>query len=198
MITGKAITKEVENGVIRIHPFKRENVSINSYDLTLGEWCIRYIGKETPGSNTYHPYRRLDEEHSLDMYEEPHKSISDYLKLSPHERILTHTAEFAGAYDKYVPKIATKSTLARWGLDVCASAGFGDVGYVNRWTLELYNFTNHTLWVPIGAKICQIYFEPVFDEEGHPARNIPKYAGAYQTALRDWKPEDMLPLPLKK
>ena len=100
---------------------------------------------------------------------------------------MAHTIEVAGAYKKFVPMIASRSSLVRWGIDVCVSAGFGDVGYVNRWTLEIYNFSDYKMAIPVGARICQIYFDKL---DG--PKDSKLYDGQYKQN-GNWVPQHMYP-----
>jgi dCTP deaminase len=178
MLTGEGILCAYEERIIHIDPFYVKNLGPNSYDVSIGNWIIRY--KQHTG---------VVDISSSDVFynfDEPIYYSSNII-IGPNERILCHTQEYIGSYSKYVPCIATRSTAARWGLDVCGSAGFGDIGYVNRWTLELINLSPNPLSIPVGAKIAQVFFTLA---EG----NVDQvYEGKYNTKVEDWKPEDMLP-----
>ena len=89
-----------------------------------------------------------------------------------------------------------RSSIGRIGIAVCKCAGWGDIGYVNRWTMEITNFSNVIIPLPVGLRIAQIIFH-----ETVRVPDIDKYAkkGKYQTSdnikeiIKNWKPEDMLP-----
>jgi dCTP deaminase len=69
--------------------------------------------------------------------------------------------------------IEGKSTIARQVLMVHVTAGFGDIGFKGKWTLELYALRDIEL--TIGQRICQIYW--------HEAKGTgPMYNGKYQNA----------------
>ena len=182
MLTGNKIIEEYKKGIIHIDPFDDNNIGPNSYDITIGPWYIPYSDLNLMP----HDVLYLDDEaHVQNLLQIPRRADT-HLFIHPKERILCHSIEFIGAVNYYVPMVATRSTLARLGLDLCGSAGFGDIGYINRWTLELMNYTNHTLAIPVGARIGQIFFE---ETRG---RIDQKYTGKYQ--IKDnWSPEDMLP-----
>jgi len=55
-----------------------------------------------------------------------------------------------------VPSIQGRSSVARLGLFVTASAGFGDVGFAGYWTLQMYAV--QPVRVYSGVPICEIYF----------------------------------------
>ena len=188
MIDKSSIVEEIKNGVIRIDPFDEKYLGPNSYDLSIGGNIIRYANSTFP--------LWIDSENSiLNAFDYPEQH-REYFLIRSKERLLAHTIEYAGAYKRYVPKLASRSSTARWGLDICASAGFGDVGYVNRWTLEVYNFTNYHIFVPVGARLCQIYFDRLVDHEGNHIDGEDTYAGIYQQE-KEWEPRDMLPKLIK-
>ena len=66
--------------------------------------------------------------------------------------------------------------------------GYGDVGYISRWTMEISNHTQTTIWVPVGFRICQLTFEYV-------GETLKEYHGKYGKRDQQWSPEDMLPKP---
>ncbi len=186
MLSGQDIRDAVfiEHNIV-IEPFNEKQVQPNGYDLTIGGWIIRYrtYGKQQ------HMTIELDDVELKHVFTEP-EYIPDgnHILFRPMERILCHTQEIIGTLDKYVMQVSTRSTLARWGIDVCGSAGFGDVGFVNKWTLELQNNTHGTIAIPVGARVAQAYFEEVTGD----IREL--YTGKYNSdATINWKPEDMLP-----
>ena len=91
-----------------------------------------------------------------------------------------------------------RSTWGRNGAAVCIDAGWGDPGYINRWTLEIYNMNQHeSVVLPVGERIAQM----VFYETGPVSGEYKKLSGKYQSGLstsleklvRDWRPAQMLP-----
>src|SRR5581483_6069867 len=59
--------------------------------------------------------------------------------LGPKETILGHTQEYIGGRDIVVAKMYARSSMGRNFVEVCKDAGWGDVGYFNRWTMEITN-----------------------------------------------------------
>ena len=91
-----------------------------------------------------------------------------------------------------------RSSLGRSFIEVCKCAGWGDVGYVNRWTMEITNNSRHqAIPLVVGRRIAQI----VFFETGEILDSGKSYAetGKYQVGtdlkkmMKDWKPEMMIP-----
>lgn len=187
MLTAAAIQQGIKDGHIIIDPFDPKHLQPNSYDITIGSWVCRYNTEPQNLSERLGDVqlRKLRSENDRDRLFHPPQRYGMSISLAPYERILCHTREVFGTTDKYIAQLATRSTLARWGIDICGSAGFGDVGFVNHWTMELQNNTGFTLAIPVGARVGQVYFTRV---EGEVEK---KYEGVYMRG--EWKPEDMLP-----
>lgn len=99
----------------------------------------------------------------------------EVILLYPHEMILAHTAEFIGGVNVVATTIAGKSTAGRNMIEVCSDAYFGNIGFYNRWTLEIRNKSNRRA---IPLIVGQPYAQIVFFESQPTARN---YGGTYQT-----------------
>lgn len=57
-----------------------------------------------------------------------------------------------------------RSSLGRNFIEICKCAGWGDVGYVNRWTMEITNNSRYyTIPLVVGRRVAQIVF---FETEG--------------------------------
>jgi len=89
-----------------------------------------------------------------------------------------------------------RSSLGRNFIEVCKCAGWGDVGYVNRWTMEITNNSRYySIPLVVGRRVAQIVF---FDTEGITG---PSYedTGKYQSGndvqelKKQWTPQHMLP-----
>src|SRR5581483_878757 len=94
--------------------------------------------------------------------------------------------------------LQARSTWGRNGVAVCLDAGWGDPGYINRWTLEIYNMNQHeSVVLPVGERIAQM----VFYETGPVAGEYSSLSGKYQAneseaieaIIEGWQPEQMLP-----
>ena len=186
MLGASGIKKELERGNLIIDPFNQDQLGPNSYDLRIGNWIYRY------NTSFQTEYRILDKEDASSLFYAKPERCDRYIFINSGERILAHTEEFAGSVRKYVPQIACRSTIARIGLDVCASAGFGDVGFINRWTLEMYNFSPLPIAIPVGVRVCQIFFNRIDIVEGQDPEPV-LYNGSYNPTNTNWQPEEMLP-----
>jgi dCTP deaminase len=116
--------------------------------------------------------------------------------LQPGEFVLAHTREFIGSASPFITtKMYARSSSGRNFLEVCRCAGLGDIGYHNRWTLEVVNTSRfHTVPLVVGRRVAQLEFFQV-----EPVEDLYSASGKYQTApdlatlKATWKPEDMLP-----
>jgi dCTP deaminase len=92
--------------------------------------------------------------------------------LEPNILYLGRTVEHTET-NGYVPMLEGRSSLARLGLYVHVSAGFGDNGFKGYWTLEL-TVVQPLVLLP-NIEICQIYYHSI---EGDPGLTYDK--GKYQ------------------
>lgn len=216
MLVDFQIKSRLKRGSIVIEPFQERNLSVNSYDLTLGNYFWRqrsrhrlrmFGGPAFVFDPTVDDIRSVYDLFDADEYE------SNSIVLDPGERVLGHTVEFAGGTVSSVNQdgnggvlsaqatnsyLHSTSTAARVHVSACMCAGLGDVGYVNRWTLEITNHADYKQRLHAGSIICQL----VFVSTAVPER-LYTQVGRYQTETRlkklmaDWSPEDMLPGKLK-
>ena len=80
------------------------------------------------------------------------------LVLNPSQLYLARTVERTTTHN-LVPMVQGRSSVARLGLFVSASAGFGDAGFSGYWTLEMYAVQPVRIYP--GISICQILFHSV-------------------------------------
>ena len=187
MLGTNEIIKQQSKNNIYIDPFELSQLGPNSYDVRMGEWVVEEVESST--------ILFLDEELQTNkIWQEP-RFISGNFIVAPGAFFLTHTMETIGSH-KYATLLKARSTIARVGLDICASAGFGDVGYVNKWTLEIKNNSKNHIELKPGMRLAQISFQEV--------KGYTQYQGAYkqnyvqkytdgESYQIEWKPEDMLP-----
>ncbi len=207
------ILKYYNEGLIVIDPFNIKNLANASYDVRLGKYFYRQ--SELRHTVTFNPF---DEKSLNTLYtkNEEAESVSSlksqqnpFINLSPKDRviivapgetILAHTIEFVGGKNSKSIAINTemraRSSIGRIGISVCKCAGWGDIGYINRWTMEITNFSSAALCLPVGLRIAQMIFHAV-----GPIKDDYLYSkqGKYQKDLdlaalkKSWKPSDMLP-----
>ncbi len=212
-LSDREILEHRKAGTILIDPFNQENLATSSYDVTLGEWFYR---EQAPKYN-HSLYNIWSEEHvrhvwgadkveravaakeALKKYKFEWDGISPndkVIMLRPGETILAHTNEFIGGRDTVTTMMKARSSMGRNFIEVCKCAGWGDVGYVNRWTMEITNNSkNYIIPLVVGRRIAQI----VFFETGPILAKDYTATGKYQTSgdvkqlKKNWKPELMLP-----
>lgn len=123
ILNGDEIQKAYDQGLIVINPFDPKRIGPNSYDVVLDDTLLFY------------------EDDVLDpRRENPTRKIkipeSGYV-LSPGDFALGSTFEqVRNDANHLVPMIEGRSSIARLGLAVHVTAGFGDLGFCGKWTLE--------------------------------------------------------------
>ncbi|MFW7378523.1 MAG: dCTP deaminase [Oligoflexus sp.] len=137
------ILEEMEAKSIVVEPFRRECLGSNSYDVHLGKSIGMYQGEVLDAK----------QHNRIKLQEIPPEGIILY----PHEFYLGITEEYTETH-RHVPFLEGKSSVGRLGIDIHATAGKGDVGFCNRWTLEIS--VKKPVRVYAGMPIGQlIYFE---------------------------------------
>jgi len=122
ILSDKQILKEIKEGSILVEPFKRSCLGTNSYDVHLGRYLATYKDRELDA-------KRHNEIEHITI------PAGGYV-LQPNTIYLGVTEEYTETH-KHVPFLEGKSSIGRLGIDIHATAGKGDVGYCNTWTLEL-------------------------------------------------------------
>jgi len=168
MLSNSKIIEAIENGLIEISPFSPDQLNPNSYDLRLGPWVSVYQNKVLDAAK---PQKLATEK------------IGNGITLYPGELYLMATQEYT--YSKaYIPCIEGRSSVGRLGINVHATAGFGDIGFKGTWTLEVSVIRPVKIYE--GMRICQIYFEecsgePLFTYAGkYNGQKTPKASGIYK------------------
>jgi|GEM_PF-1134246 len=177
------------------------NLENCSYDISLGEYYYKKNDSFQEVFNPnyiqdFHSYWELGKVNTIQTLEEVEKyklKINDqYIILQPNEFILAHSNEFIGGRNNITTMLKCKSTMARAGIAICNDAGWGDIGYINRWTLEIKNFNSVPIVLRIGQKIGQI----IFLQSSIP---LSEYQGKYQDSfdiyniIEGWNHKSMLP-----
>ncbi|MBI3142386.1 MAG: dCTP deaminase [Bacteroidetes bacterium] len=157
ILSDSAILASIDKGDILIEPFKRECLGTNSYDVHLGKYLATY-------KNRVLDARAHNEIEEMVIPE-------DGLVLSPGVLYLGVTEEYTETH-AHVPFLEGKSSVGRLGIDIHATAGKGDVGFCNTWTLEIS--CTQPVRVYAGMPIGQlIYFavEGDIDNPYHQKKN---------------------------
>ncbi|MGZ5243975.1 MAG: dCTP deaminase [Bacteroidia bacterium] len=140
ILSDKKILEEIEKGTILIEPFRRDCLGSNSYDVHLGKHLACYIN------------RVLDarEHNKIEEFKIPEEGYV----LEPGTLYLGVTEEYTETH-AHVPFLEGKSSAGRLGIFIHATAGKGDVGYCNTWTLEIMVIQPIRIYagMPIGQLI---------------------------------------------
>jgi dCTP deaminase len=122
ILSDKKILEAIRSGDIVIEPFDEDCLGTNSYDVHLGKTLATYS------------------EHELDA--KKHNKIQ-YLDIPKEGLVINPGTIYLGVTQEYtethhaVPFLEGKSSVGRLGIDIHATAGKGDVGFCNAWTLEI-------------------------------------------------------------
>ncbi len=142
ILSDKRILEEIEKESIVIEPFDRKCLGTNSYDVHLGKYLATYKDQVLDA-------RKHNE---INHFEIP----EDGFVLEPGILYLGVTLEYTETH-RHVPFLEGKSSTGRLGIDIHATAGKGDVGFCNTWTLEIS--VAHPVRIYAGMPIGQlIYF----------------------------------------
>jgi dCTP deaminase len=122
ILSDKRILEEIEKGNIIIEPFDRKCLGTNSYDVHLGKYLANYTSRVLDAKT----------HNEIEHFEIP----KDGFILQPNLLYLGVTMEYTETH-AHVPFLEGKSSTGRLGIDIHATAGKGDVGFCNTWTLEI-------------------------------------------------------------
>ena len=122
ILTDEQILAEMERGTIVIEPYDRSCLGTNSYDVHLGRYLATYRDRVLDA-------RKHNE---IEVFEIP----AEGFVLEQNTLYLGGTEEYTETH-AHVPFLEGKSSVGRLGIDIHATAGKGDVGFCNYWTLEI-------------------------------------------------------------
>jgi dCTP deaminase len=212
LLSRDMILRHYAQGNIFISPFNSKDIQTTSVDVRLGKWFFQEQPFRASSRGVLNPFNPED---IRKYWGEPQEPIiaSDWMKrngplenilpedkiiiLGPGETVLTHTNEFIGGRNCVTTEMRARSSMGRIGITVCKCAGWGDLGFCNRWTMEMSNHLKDTSVVlVVGQRVAQIAFyqvDPLADS------SYAKSGGQYQTTdntnkmMREWSPMSMLP-----
>ncbi len=122
ILSDKKILELIGAGLIVIEPFDRSCLGTNSYDVHLSRYLATYI----------------DDCLDARLHNKTEEIIipDEGYVLQPGKLYLGVTKEYTETFS-CVPFLEGKSSIGRLGIDIHATAGKGDVGFCNTWTLEI-------------------------------------------------------------
>lgn len=210
VIGDSEIESALTRGQIVIDPLDLDLLGSSSYDVRLGGHF--YVAEKVEHKVDFSPYSQAEvrsyykgplkavtakqwcEEHGRRLFEgiDPDELV---IVLSPGECVLAHTVEFIGALYGATTMMKARSSLGRINISSCDDAGWGDAGYINRWTMEIRN-KNRDVWVPlvVGMPIAQVIFFWVGEHErNYLDRGHYQSGNNLEIIKANWTPESMLP-----
>jgi dCTP deaminase len=172
ILSDTKILEEIREGRIVIRPFRAQCLGSNSYDVHLG----RYMSVYRDGALDARKPNAVEEfvipEHGFVMH--------------PGQLYLAATEEYTETHG-FVPFLEGKSSVGRLGIDIHSTAGKGDVGFCNYWTLEM------SVKLPVriyrGMPIGQLIYFEVSGKVAHPYDE--KAAAKYRTVSAHPTPSRM-------
>jgi dCTP deaminase len=144
ILSDASILEEMRKGNIVIKPFELANLGPNSYDVRLSKHVAIHAQTEL----------RADMEpmiHRLEMGDGGYRFIPGTLYLAS-------TLEYTETRG-FVPYLDGKSSVGRLGIQVHLTAGRGDSGFCNHWTMEIS--VVQPVRVFPGMKIAQLTYHAI-------------------------------------
>jgi dCTP deaminase len=172
ILTDSQILDEMKRGSIVIEPFDPASIGSNSYDVHLGKTLAVYRD-EVLDARAHN---------QVDYIEIPEEGLI----LLPHRFYLGVTQEYTETH-RHVPFLEGKSSIGRLGIDIHATAGKGDIGFCNTWTLEIS--VKLPVRVYAGMPIGQLIY---FEVAGNVATLYRTKANAKYTTRTDKPVESMM------
>lgn len=204
VLSDRDIKRELIAGNILIHDPENDcscNIQNCSVDITLGPYFYRNsapIPYFNPW-NAEHVNAYWGTTQEASVVEDETKALQiglkvgdKYILLSPGESILGHTREFIGGRNHITTMVKARSSIGRSNVTICRDAGWGDIGFISKWALEISNNSTSPIILPVGARVGQI----IFFYTGTPENT---YSGKYQTGstieeiVENWHPSTLLP-----
>lgn len=210
-LSDKIIKEYLNDGKIVISPFNEKHLNTSSYDVSIGSY---YYTEKRPNVMSQHKiYNMYSEKCVNDVWQlnkamsyieykkmygklENVKDTDEIILLHAGETILAHTNEFIGGVSSVTTMMQTRSSIGRNFISAHICAGWGDVGYYNRWTFEITNHSrNYSIPLIVGTRIAQIVFLQTDDILDKSYNDTGKYQNNkdLDTMIKEWKPSDMLP-----
>lgn len=150
ILSDRGIKEALKKGEIEISPFDEKNLQPASYDLHLDNKILIFDKNKNSLIDIKQPIENLMNKIEIN---------DDGFILHPGEFVLANILEITGVNQRYVGRLEGKSSLARIGLLIHATAGFLDPGNSLRLTLEMANLAPLPIKLYPNMKIAQIAFE---------------------------------------
>lgn len=172
ILSDNEILAAIARGEIVIEPYDPACMGSNSYDVHLGKYLAVYTVEELD-ARKHNPIR---------TFEIPDEGYV----LQPGTLYLGVTHEYTETH-RHVPFLEGKSSVGRLGIDIHATAGKGDVGFCNTWTLEIS--VSMPVRIYAGMPIGQLIY---FEVQGDVANTYDRKQNAKYTGRTDKPVESMM------
>jgi len=146
------IFKLIDNGMLKIEPFKKDQVGPASINLHLGD-TFRVFEKTR---DVFHiredsDYKQLTRTVKVEK--------NNYFLIMPNELVQGITEEYLSLPPDLSGRIEGRSRFARVGLLIHLSSGFLQPGSTGKIVLEILNVSPLPLALHPGTEICQVILE---------------------------------------
>ena len=142
ILSDSSILHAIEKKDIVIEHYDRCCLGTNSYDVHLSKFLACYVD-DVIDAKRHNQVKHFEIDQTG-------------IVLNPGKTYLGSTLEYTETH-QCVPFLEGKSSVGRLGIDIHATAGKGDVGFCNHWTLEIS--VSQSVRVYAGMPIGQlIYF----------------------------------------
>ncbi len=165
ILNREEILEYIKNGEIKIEPFEKSNVGVDSIDLRLGKEILiaKAIGKTIDPKKPENYWEKVE--------------LKDSIEIGRGDFILASTLEKISIGNKVAAFIEGRSSIGRLGIMVHVTAGVIHAGFgkikPSRITLEIYSVNPNPVKLYYGMKIAQLVFiklskpsEVLYDEVG--------------------------------
>ncbi|MBT3540418.1 MAG: dCTP deaminase, partial [Opitutae bacterium] len=122
ILSDSSILRAIEKKDIVIEPYDRSCLGTNSYDVHLSKFLACYVD-DVIDAKRHNQVKHFEIDQTG-------------IVLNPGKTYLGSTLEYTETH-QCVPFLEGKSSVGRLGIDIHATAGKGDVGFCNHWTLEI-------------------------------------------------------------
>jgi dCTP deaminase len=159
----KELLHLIEDGIIKIEPFDKDQIGPGSIDLRLGN-KFRTFKKV---HNIFYVKNDVDHREITQLIE---VNQGDYFLIMPGELVHGITLERIELPNWLSGRIEGRSRLARIGLLTHLSSGYVHPGTKGKIVLEIVNVSPIPLALYPGIKICQLVIEKVEGGEAYRGR----------------------------
>jgi dCTP deaminase len=158
VLSANRIRDFVESGHIHIHPILDfdEQFETSKVDLRLDNKFYRMKAERETHHDSIEPFDYLFEEIYI-----PYKGPDAEFVLHPNEFALARTYEVVGIPEELMGRLGGRSSRARQGIVVHATASVVDPGFLGYITLELANFGSVPIKLHPLDRVAPITFEKI-------------------------------------